>query len=119
MTPFEVVVQIIAMALIAVSLAGLIVFMVTYARHAHWRSTPPGRAIMYLATSVGLVLALTIINAFVGPYFGAEILALAVLAVMAFTIWRLVYVLYTSLKIDPFFIFRIRRSPTAKEKREN
>lgn len=114
---FEFIVTLIAMVLVGASVVGLSTFMITYARHADWRKTGPGRAIMYLSGTMWSVLALTLINAFVGEYHGREFVALAVLGAMAFVIWRLVYVLRVALKLEPFYIFRIRRTPTKKEKR--
>lgn len=114
---YDTIIQLIAMVLVGVSVVGLTTFMITYARHADWRKTGPGRAIMYLSGTMWSVLALTLVNAFVGDYYGREYVALAVLGAMAFVVWRLVYVLRAALKLEPFYIFRIRRTPTKKEQK--
>lgn len=98
--------------LLAFSLAGLVTFQITYARAANWRKTEPGRAMMYLVTSMETVLVMALIHLWVGAtYAGSEFVRIAVYGFMTAAIWRFVYVLYQALKVDPFYIFRVRRSP--------
>jgi uncharacterized membrane protein len=98
--------------LLAISLAGLVTFQITYARAANWRKTKPGRAMMYLITSMETVLVMAFAHLWLGAtYPGNEFVRIAVYGFMTAAIWRFVYVLYRSLKVDPFYIFRVRRSP--------
>lgn len=97
--------------LLGASLVGLVVFAFTYARAANWRKTKPGRAMMYLITSMGTVLVMAFVHLWIGgTYPGAEFVRLAVYGFMTAAIWRFVYVLFQSLRVDPLYIFRVRRS---------
>lgn len=98
--------------LLAVSLVGLVVFAFTYSRAAKWRKTKPGRAMMYLITSMGTVLIMAFFHLWLGgTYPGNEFVRIAVYGFMTAAIWRLVYVLFETLPLDPLYVFRVRRSP--------
>lgn len=97
--------------LLAVSLLGLVVFGVTYVRAADWRKTPPGRSLMYLIAGMVAVLTMSFIHLAIGPYPGMEFTRIAVYGTFTWSVIWIVRTLYKSLKLDAFYVFRVRRSP--------
>jgi uncharacterized membrane-anchored protein len=75
-------------------LPALAAFVILYATRSPWRSTEPGRAVMYLASSLMVVYILAAVNAIFGqdwPYRG--VLRFLIYAVVSSTFYRLLFTL--------------------------
>lgn len=97
------------------ALIAILLFAVTYQTRADWKSTRPGRAIMYLARGLAATILLLILTGFVhfGPWrWVAEIV---VYAPMAWACWNLYYSLRWQLGLEPRFLFRVPRQPDEGE----
>jgi hypothetical protein len=80
--------------LIAAAVGG-IVFAFSYATFFAWRRTPAGRALMYFVVSLDVVFINNAVARFAGAdYPFREWVRLFVYIGVAFTIWRLVWVLW-------------------------
>ena len=89
--------DLIADILILVAGAGAITFVASYAGFFAWRRTPAGRALMFFAVSL---VCLFFLNGFarwtMNEYAFREPIRVAVYSFLAFTVWRLVHVLWKS-----------------------
>lgn len=108
-------IDIILNILLALSLLGLAVFGVTYARNARWRAYQSGRAMMWLVVSMALVLG----NGFVSLVFGesevTDWVRLVLYSNLTLSIWHFVNVLFIQLRIDPFYMLKIPRKWRKKQ----
>lgn len=87
--------------LLGIALIGLVVFAFTYSKFADWRSTPPGRGLMYMIASMSAVLMMAFTHLITGPYVGMDIVRMAVYGALTGSVWNMVRVLYNELKLDP------------------
>lgn len=101
----------------AFGLIGIIVFAVTYARHAAWRITPEGRSVMYLALCLILTIVLLVAHGFTGGYAARWVVELVCYSPLVWACWNLAYTLRRSLGLKPTFLFIIARKPRSKEKK--
>lgn len=81
-----------ARLLIFVAAGAAILFPFIYGLRSPWRSTPEGRMMMNLGTSIGVVFALILVSAITGAeYPGRDWVRLGAYAYLAFSLWRLVF----------------------------
>jgi NhaP-type Na+/H+ or K+/H+ antiporter len=81
--------------------AGAITFAVSYWRFFNWRKTPAGRALLYFVWAlIAVFLNNTAARIFGAEYPYREWVRLIVYAIVALTIWRLVWVLWSNWRAD-------------------
>lgn len=93
------------------ALIPLLAFAVTYQMKADWKSTRPGRAIMYLARGLAATIVLLVLTGFV--HFGdwRWVVETVVYAPMAWACWNLYFTLRWQLGLEPRYLFRVRPKP--------
>lgn len=84
----------------AAAFLGYLTFMIVYATR-NWRSTDPGKAVMYAIAGINAVLLMVTIHLFTGPYPGIEIVRVVVYGALAITSWSLVATLARSIRKGP------------------
>lgn len=72
---------------------GFLVFILIYVAFANWRSTAPGRALMYAIGSLNVMVLMATVHLFTGRYPGIEFVRSTVYLLLLFSAWRLVWVL--------------------------
>lgn len=98
---FQWILDVVPNILLGGSLLGMVVFSVTYARAADWRSTPAGRALMYLVLSMIAILTMAFAHlAWGADYALADFVRIGVYGAFAMSVWRLVGVLYDAQKLS-------------------
>ena len=98
-----------------IGLIGILLFAVTYQLRADWKSTRPGRAIMYLARGLAATIVLLILTGFIqfGPW--RWVAETVVYTPLAWACWNLYYSLRWQLGLQPRFLFRVGRKPNDGE----
>lgn len=94
-----------------VALVAVLLFAVTYQTHADWRSTRPGRAIMYLARGLALTIVLLMLSGFIQFGTWRWIVEVVVYTPMAWACWNLYFSLRHQLGLQPRYLFRVRPKP--------
>lgn len=97
-------------------LVGLIAFVITYRRNATWKSTRPGRAIMYQKwgwiASVSLLIIWSIIPE---PPELRWIFELVVYTPACFAVWNMYFALVEQLEGKPNHVFKVNRKAASDE----
>ncbi|MGC5078445.1 putative phage holin [Agrococcus sp. DT81.2] len=90
------------------ALIAVVLFAATYQANADWKSTRPGRAIMYLARGLAATITLLILTGFI--HFGEWrwVAEVVVYTPMAWACWNLYFSLRHQLGMEPRYLFRVR-----------
>lgn len=82
---------------ILIGAGGAIVFAISYGLFFAWRKTPAGRSLMYFVLSLIALFCLNAIGRWTGgDYWGRDVIRIVVYSTLVFTMWRLVFVLWSS-----------------------
>lgn len=98
-----------------VGLVAIILFAVTYQLRADWKSTRPGRALMYLARGLSATIVLLILTGMIQFGGWRWLVEIVVYTPMAWACWNLYFALRWQLGMQPKFLFRVGRKPETGE----
>lgn len=77
---------------------GALVFVIIYGTQSKWRTTSPGRALMYWVASFALLVLMNTIHLATGKYPGIEFVRICVYSFLFYSVWRLVFALLRILR---------------------
>lgn len=92
----------------AIAGLGIVIFTVLYASYANWTETAPGRAVMYLSSSLSLLLLLVTTHLFIKDYYwGRNELRILVYGYLAYAGLQLPWTLIQVLRKHSPMVFSV------------